>query len=85
MDWDRRPGLPTLQDYPRTPSGPWPTKRAGPSPNCLPVPQDGGDGGEDTDPLAPLKSDIAAAKGNALLVETTSGGWQRGQGIRAPV
>ena len=39
----------------------------------MPVPQDGGDGDEDADPLAPLKSDIAAAKGNALLVETTAG------------
>ena len=51
----------------------------GPVAQLLPVPQDGGDGVEDTDPLAPLKSDIAAAKGNALLVETTAGGWQEGR------
>ena len=49
----------------------------------IPVPQDGGDGDEDTDPLAGLKTDIAAAKGNALLVETTSGGWQEGK-VAAP-
>ena len=34
----------------------------GPVAQLLPVPLDGGDGGEDTDPLAPMKSDIAAAK-----------------------
>ena len=51
----------------------------GPVAQLLPVPLDGGDGGEDTDPLAPMKSDIAAAKGNALLVETTSGGWSEGR------
>ena len=50
----------------------------GPVAQLLPIPQDGGDGDEDTDPLAGLKSDIAAAKGNALLVETTAGGWQGG-------
>ena len=50
----------------------------GPVAQLLPIPQDGGDGVEDTDPLAGLKSDIAKAKGNALLVETTAGGWQEG-------
>ena len=55
----------------------------GPVAQLIPVPQDGGDGDEDTDPLAGLKSDIAAAKGNALLVETTAGGWQEGK-VAAP-
>ena len=32
-DWDRRPGLPTLQDYPRTSNTPWQMKLAGQSPN----------------------------------------------------
>ena len=48
----------------------------------LPVPQDGGDGG-DGDPLAGLKSDIKDAKGSALLVETTSAGWGEGK-VAAP-
>ena len=51
----------------------------GPVAQFLPIPQDGGDGDEDTDPLAGLKSDVAKAKGNALLVETTAGGWQEGR------
>ena len=55
----------------------------GPLAQLIPVPQDGGDGDEDTDPLAGLKSDIAAAKGNALLVEATAGGWQEGK-VAAP-
>ena len=41
----------------------------------IPVPADGGDGDEDEDPLAPLKRDIAAAQGRAVLVETTSAGF----------
>ena len=45
----------------------------------LPVPQDGGDGGDD-DPLKRLKSDIALAKGKVTLVETTSAGWGEGAG-----
>ena len=44
----------------------------------LPVPQDGGDGGDD-DPLASLKSDIKAARGKALLVETVNAGWAEGK------
>ena len=44
----------------------------------VPVPQNGGDGG-DTDPFGMLKGDIAAAKGRAVLVETTSAGWQEGR------
>ena len=50
----------------------------GPVAQLLPVPQDGGDG-EDTDPLAGLKTDIKDAAGKALLVETTAGGWQEGK------
>ena len=45
----------------------------------LAVPADGGDGG-DQDPLAALKIDIAKARGNPLLVETTSSGWAEGRG-----
>ena len=44
----------------------------------IPVPQDGGDGG-DGDPLAGLKRDIAAGKGRALLVETVASGWGEGK------
>ncbi|MDE0201597.1 MAG: hypothetical protein OXK73_04090 [Rhodospirillaceae bacterium] len=50
-----------------------------PAAQLLPVPQDGGDGG-DNDPLAQLKTDIAKAKGRAVLVETTAAGWGTGQG-----
>ena len=50
----------------------------GPVAQLLPVPQDGGDG-EDDDPLASLKSDITAAKGKAVLVETTAAGWGEGR------
>ena len=56
----------------------------GPVAQLIPVPQDGGDGAEDgTDPLSGLKSDIKDAKGSALLVETTSGGWDQGA-VNAP-
>ena len=56
----------------------------GPLAQLLPVPQDGGDGAADgTDPLSGLKSDIKDAKGSALLVETTSGGWGEGA-VNAP-
>ena len=44
----------------------------------IPVPQDGGDGG-DGDPLASLKADIAKGKGRALLVETTAAAWGEGK------
>ena len=50
-----------------------------PAAQLVPIPSDGGSGGDD-DPLAKLKSDIAAARGKALLVETTSAGWGQGQG-----
>ena len=46
--------------------------------SLLPVPADGGDGGDD-DPLASLKADIRSAKGRALLVETTAAGWGEGR------
>ena len=51
----------------------------GPLAQLLAVPQDGGDG-EENDPLAPLKADIAAARGKALLVETTAAGFGEGRG-----
>ena len=56
----------------------------GPVAQLLPIPQDGGDGDEadedaPADPLAGLKADIKAAKGNAVLVETTAGGWEEGK------
>ena len=53
---------------------------AGNSPvaHLLAVPQDGGDGGDD-DPLAMLKSDIAGARGRALLVETVAAAWGEGR------
>ena len=50
----------------------------GPIANLLAIPQDGGDGGT-TDPLADLKTDIAKARGKALLVETTAGGFGEGR------
>ena len=49
----------------------------GPIANLIPVPQDGGDGGED-DPLSDLKADIRTARGRALLLETTSAGYGEG-------
>ena len=51
---------------------------AGPLAQLLAVPQDGGDDGDD-DPLAGLKADIRAARGKALLVETTNAGWGEGK------
>ena len=53
----------------------------GPVAQLLPVPQDGGDGDEDTDALASLKADIGAAKGKALLVETTAAAWGEGRAV----
>ena len=52
---------------------------SGPLAQLLAVPQDGGDG-ETDDPLALLKADVAAARGKALLVETTAAGWGEGRG-----
>ena len=51
---------------------------AGPIAQILPIPQDGGDGGDD-DPLRQLKLDIAAARGRAVLSETTQAGWGEGR------
>ena len=50
----------------------------GPIAQILPIPADGGDG-EDDDPLKSLKADIAAAKGKAVLTETTAAGWGDGR------
>ena len=55
----------------------------GPVAQLLPIPDDGGDGDEDTDALAGLKADIGKAKGGALLVETVAGGWGEGK-VGAP-
>ncbi len=52
---------------------------AAPSALLLPIPADGGDGGEE-DPLANLKTDIAKAKGRPVLLKTTSGGFAEGPG-----
>ena len=49
---------------------------AGPLAQLLPVPQDPGD---DDDPLAQIRADIAAARGKAVLVETTAAGWGEGR------
>ena len=51
----------------------------GPVGHVIPVPQDGGDGGDD-DPLAELKADLAAAKGRTILAETTAVGGGEGRG-----
>ena len=50
----------------------------GPLAQLLAIPQDGGAGDED-DPLKGMKIDIKAARGQALLVETTSSGWGEGK------
>ena len=44
----------------------------------LPVPSDGGDGGDD-DPLAQLKADLANLRGRHALVETVASGWGEGK------
>ena len=51
---------------------------AGPLAQLLAIPQDGGDDGDD-DPLKMLRADIRAARGKALLVETTAAGWGEGK------
>ena len=51
---------------------------AGPLAQILPIPQDGGDDSDD-DPLASLKADIGAARGKAVLTETTAAGWAEGR------
>ena len=52
---------------------------AAPSALLLPIPADGGDGGEG-DPLANLKADIAKAKGRPVVLKTTAGGFGEGPG-----
>ena len=58
---------------------------AGPLAQLLAVPQDGGnpddddDGDGDGDAFAGLRSDIARARGRALLLETTAAGWGEGR------
>ena len=51
---------------------------SGPVGHLLPVPADGGDGGDD-DPLMSLKADLRGAKGRPLLVETTQAGFGEGR------
>ena len=46
----------------------------------LPIPWDGGDGDEDDDPLADLKTELKRLRGNVALAETTSAGWGEGLG-----
>ena len=50
----------------------------GPVAHLLPIPSDGGDGSND-DHLSDLKSDIAGARGSAVLVETTAAAWGEGR------
>ena len=50
---------------------------AGPLAQILPIPQDAGG---DDDPLAGQRADIGAARGKAVLVETTAAGWGEGRG-----
>ena len=54
----------------------------GPVAHVLPIPSDGGSG-EDEDPLAALKADLAGAKGRTILAETTAAGWAEGA-VAAP-
>ena len=49
----------------------------GPLAQLLAIPHDGGDESEG-DPLKLLKGDVAAARGKALLLETTAAGWGEG-------
>ncbi len=51
---------------------------AGPLSQLIAVPSDGGDD-SDTDPLKMLKADIRAARGKAILVETTAAAWDTGK------
>ena len=50
----------------------------GPLAQLLAIPSDGG-GDSESDPLKMLKSDIAGARGKALLVETSAAGWGEGR------
>ena len=51
----------------------------GPVGHLLPIPQDGGDGEEETDPLAGLKKDLASGKGRTMLIETVAAAWGDGR------
>ena len=53
---------------------------AGPVAQLLAIPADGGDDGDD-DPLKMLRSDIAGARGKALLLETSAAGWGEGRQV----
>ena len=50
----------------------------GPLAQLLAIPSDGGDDSDD-DPLKLLRADIRAARGKALLVETSAAGWGDGK------
>lgn len=52
----------------------------GPLAQFIPYPADGGDDDDENDPLRMLKRDIAAARGKAMLVETTAAGLGDGPG-----
>ena len=52
---------------------------AGPVAQLVAIPADGGDGDEDTDPLAKLKADLSSARGRAMLVETVASAWGEGK------
>ena len=51
----------------------------GPLAQLIAIPQNETDPKDDIDPLAPLKSSIAGARGKALLVETVNAGWGEGK------
>ena len=51
----------------------------GPLAQLVAVPADGGADDDEDDPLAGLRADIAAARGKALLVETTAAGFDQGR------
>ena len=52
----------------------------GPLAQLMAVPQDGGDSeaDEESDPLRKLRADLRAARGRAVLLETTAAGWGEG-------
>ena len=69
LDWARSTG--TLAAYLETRLG---QEAGGAVAHVLPIPQDGGDGSTEGDPLADLKKDIRDAGGGTVLTETTSRG-----------
>ena len=52
---------------------------SGPITNIVPVPEAGAAEGDEADPLAKLRADIAAKRGQLTIVETTAAGWGEGQ------